>query len=129
LAVAPPKAVDVEDDDKVRPRGEELRAHPEVQQQHDDLENYHPPPDLRGIYRNQGTAELKSFIARHYELLTKNYGVRDFRMRVPTHHEIGNVLGQRLYEELMEAKVELFRRWKGGEEPAKLPEFGQSGSN
>lgn len=112
-----------EDGDNERPRGEELRRHPETQQRHENDPNYHPLKDLRGIYAGNTTAELKNIVYRHGERLWKVYGLRDLTLRTPTQAEVGDVTGQLLFDELMEAKHELWGRWRTGDESARLPEF------
>jgi hypothetical protein len=110
-----------EDGDNERPRGEEVRRHAEAAQQHDRDPNYHPPRDFTGFYASCPTTQLKAIALRHGELLWKKYAVRDLSMRASTHHELADPVGQELFEELMEAKRELWRRWKAGDVYAKLP--------
>jgi hypothetical protein len=112
-----------EDGDSERPRGEEIRQHPEAEQRHAGDPNYHPPEDYHGVYAGCPTGELKAIAIRHGELLWKRYGVRDLTMRVSTHAELADPVGQELFDELMEAKHELWRRWQAGDASSKLPEF------
>jgi hypothetical protein len=120
-----PKAHQPDDDDQDRLRGQEIRRHVEARQAHEGDENYHPPADLSGLYAGSTTPDLKTVLARHHEILLKRYGIRDFAMRTPVQTEVGDVAGQRLFDELMEVERELWSRWKAGDESAKLPEYAQ----
>jgi len=122
-AIRPPVVEPPADGDNERPRGEEIRRHPEIEQRHDSDTNYHPPKDLRGIYATVATAELKKIVYQNGERLWKNYGIRDLRLRTPNHTEVGDVDGQKLFDELMEGKHELWERWRAGDKSATLPEF------
>ena len=119
----PPVVEPPEDGDNERPRGEEIRRHASTVQQHENDPNYHPPKDLRGLYAGYTTAELEKTYFLRCERLWKIYGLRDFAMRTPSHTEVGDVTGQQLFDELMEVKQELWRRWKTGDLSAKLPDF------
>jgi hypothetical protein len=113
-----------EDDDQERVRGDQDRRRPIARQNHDSDPNYHPPENLRGRYAGWDTAELKSAVARHCEILDKKYGYRNFTMRASTETEVGDPRGQQIFDELMELKQELCRRWKAGDKDARLVEFG-----
>jgi hypothetical protein len=106
-----------------RLRSNEDHWHPDAPQKHGDEQEHQAGHNLRGLYAGRTTEEVKSIVRRRSELLWDNYGIRDLSMSAASQIEVGDPAGQRLLDEMVEAKQELLLRWIAGDESARLPEF------
>ena len=109
---------------KERERGELDHLRPAPRQQHPD-DPHQQTVNLHGLYARASTEKIKSIVRRHSELLWDSYGIHDLSLRSAGRIEVGDPAGQRLFDEMIEAKQELMRRWKAGDSSAGLVEFTQ----
>lgn len=86
-----------------------------------DHEQRHQQEDLRNRFKRFSTAELKLMHARYAQLAGLNTS-RDAGLN-PVGSALFGSTDRRNTESLIEVERELLRRWKAGDEEARLPSF------